>query len=159
MRRDTRHPACAVVALLATLLGLALGAASAHAGGTLCIDLAWATAPIGADTGFIVANRGNTAWRSVFVPTGDGRGTVCEAGLPADHYLVCEVAHGGYAIQLLPAPGQTAYATCLGLALADGETATARFRNVPEAPGAAATAIGATRHRLPAPRGGPMERP
>ena len=151
MRRGTRHPACAVVALLATLLGLALGAASAHAraqpavagqavaaaGGTLCIDLAWATAPTGADTGFIVANRGNTAWRSVFVPTGDGRGTVCEAGLPADHYLVCEVAHGGYAIQPLPAPGQTAYATCLGLALADGETATARFRNVPEAPGPA----------------------
>ena len=135
---------------LAAILGLALGAPSAHArahtaatgqaaraGGTICIDLAWATAPTRTEAGFVVANRGNTVWRGVLLQAADGRGTVCEAGLPADRYLVCEVAYGGYAISPLPSAGQTASETCLGLALDDAEVARVAFRNAVAAPAAA----------------------
>ena len=165
-----RHcSARAVVAVLAALIGAALGAApmAAHeqhaatdrpaaAGGAICIDLEWATTPLRAEAGFVVANRSNTVWRSVFLPVADGRGAACEAELPADRYLVCEVAYGGYAIQLLPAPGQTAYETCIGLTLADGQTATAAFRNAPEAPAAAPNASGGTLPGLPNTGGGGM---
>ena len=135
---------------LAALLGLLLGASSAHArahtaatsqaaaaGGTICIDLAWATTPARAEAGFVVANRGNTVWRGVLLQAADGRGTVCEAGLPADRYLVCEVAYGGYAIAPLPSAGQTASETCVGLALAAGEDQRVAFRNAATAPSAA----------------------
>jgi hypothetical protein len=132
------------------LLGLALGAPSVHArahpaaigqaavaGGTICIDLEWAATPARPDAGFVVANRGNTVWRSVVLRVVDGRGTVCEAQLPTDRYVICEIAYGGYTIELLPAPGQTAYETCLGLTLGDGENTRVAFRNASTVPAVA----------------------
>ena len=144
-----RNTTRAFSVVLATILGLALGAPSvqarahpaprgqAAAGGTICIDLEWATTPAREEAGFVVANRSNTVWRSVLLQTATGRGTVCEAALPADRYLVCEVAYGGYAIELLPVPGQTAYETCLGLTLDEGEASRVAFRNVATVPTAA----------------------
>jgi hypothetical protein len=162
MRRNGRSGARVAVAVFAALLGIALGttstaareqpAAAARAGGTICISLEWAMTPTRSEAGFVLANRGNTVWRGVFLPTAGGHGMVCEADLPADRYLVCEVAYGGYDIQLLPAPGQTAYESCIGLTLADGETGTTAFRNVPPAPAATSEAIGTVRaHPLQVP--------
>jgi hypothetical protein len=156
------------VALLSMVFGVtsanagtqpSVSAQANAAGGTICVGVVWPQPPEKVRLAFVVTDTNNRTWRVLTPPLVDGRAEACTGDLPPARYVACEVQGAGFRIVPLPGAGQEATATCVALTLAAGETARAAFRNAPEPPVAAGTAVGAAHLAIPDSRESLAERP